>query len=116
ARARHPLPDVRRVPRERPTHRRARRQKVRDSSRFLRCDATSSRPRGTSLVPLALALALIAALPAAPSHADEATAADSGAVTDVPGDEVVGGTDVTGDAAMSRLDPVVVTATRTQTE
>ena len=89
---------------------------MRDSSRFLRCDATSSRPRGTSLVPLALALALIAALPAAPSHADEATAADSGAVTDVPGDEVVGGTDVTGDAAMSRLDPVVVTATRTQTE
>ncbi|MFN8599376.1 MAG: TonB-dependent receptor [Candidatus Binatia bacterium] len=64
------------------------------------------RPRGASLVSFALALALIAA----PSAARVVRAEDA------PGDEVVGGTDVTGDGKTSRLDPVVVTATRTQTE
>ena len=66
----------------------------------------TSRPRGTSLVSLTLALALIAAPAAARIVRAE----------DAPGDEVVGGTDVTGDGKTSRLDPVVVTATRTQTE
>lgn len=68
--------------------------------------AAASRPLGTSLVPFALALALIAVPPSARTARAE----------DAPGDEVVGGTDVTGDDKMSRLDPVVVTATRTQTE
>ncbi|MBM4247726.1 MAG: TonB-dependent receptor [Deltaproteobacteria bacterium] len=113
---------------------------MRDSVLGRRRGATSARPCATSLVPLALALALIAGPPPAASRAADARGDGGAGGTEVargdevvggadvargdevvggadvtPGDEVVGGTDVTGDAPMSRLDPLVVTATRTQT-
>jgi vitamin B12 transporter len=68
-------------------------------------------PRAAALIALGLSLALTLALLASPTAARAAAGPE-----DVPGDEIVGGTDVTGEGKMSRLDPVVVTATRTQTE
>ena len=43
-----------------------------------------------------------------------AASATRALAAEVAGDEIVGGTDETGQGKMSRLDPVVVTATRTQ--
>ncbi|MBY0280135.1 TonB-dependent receptor [Candidatus Binatia bacterium] len=82
---------------------------MRDSNLAPRRTAQRSCVRGTPLVSLAFALALIT-VPAAGAHGEDAPSES------VPGDEIVGGTDVTGDGKMSRLDPVVVTATRTQTQ
>lgn len=78
---------------------------MRDSILFRGRHAAPSRTPVAAVVPFALALALIAAPAASNARAEDAS-----------GDEIVGGTDVTGEGKMSRLDPVVVTATRTQTE
>jgi len=80
---------------------------VRETLLAGRSDAPSTARRRTdALARVALALVLSAgtllAPATTPARAEEA-----------PGDEIVGGTDVTGDAPPTRLDPLVVTATRT---